>query len=319
LKQIVYHAMDSVMYGMMNYIQWQLRHDVSTPGVLEEYLKKYASWDRFSYFKLMPIEKIVDEPGMISWQSPISSCFVENNRARALFFPASKKQRSNSPTLIILHSLMSSSDLGYRRIASQMNRQGWNVVFPHLPFHYSRTPLHHANGALAITSNLVRTAETLRQAVQEIRQLIHLCQDRGTEQIGLLATSYGGWIGSLLLSVEEVDFAILLQPIINLNLALFESPLKRIMGSLLLSHQISHEHLDRHAHLTAPSYGMPLTSPKRIMVIGGAFDHIAPPKELKHFTSTWNVHYEEVSQGHFGYQAMRRALICMNTLCQAPQ
>lgn len=319
MKKIVYRAMDGVMYGMMNYIQWQLRHDVSTQEILEKYLNKYASWDRSSYFKLMPIEKIVDAPGMLSWQSPIASCFVQNNRARALCFPASKKQRSDSPTLIILHALMSSSDWGYRKIASHMNKQGWNVLFPHLPFHYSRAPLHYANGALAITSNLVRTAETLRQAVQEIRQLIHLCQDRGVERIGLLATSYGGWIGSLVLSVEEVDFAILLQPIINLNLALFESPLAKVMGSLLLHHQITRDHLDRHAHLTAPSHDKPLTSPKRIMVIGGAFDHIAPPQELKRFTSKWNVHYEEVDQGHFGYQAMKRALVFMDTLCKVPQ
>lgn len=144
-----------------------------------------------------------------------------------------------------------------------------------------------------------------------MRQLINWLQCQGSRRIGLLGTSYGGWIASLLLSLEPVDFAILLQPIVNLKLALFESPLKQILGSLLLRHGVSSQHLERHAHLTGPSYAKPLTAPSRIAIIGGTYDRIAPPSALKHFASNWNVRYEEVSQGHFGYQAMKTALPLM--------
>jgi pimeloyl-ACP methyl ester carboxylesterase len=210
---------------------------------------------------------------------------------------------------------MSATDLGYRRIAAQMNRQGWNVLFPHLPFHYSRKPQHHANGALAITADLIRTAETVRQAVQEIRQLMVWSQHRGSRRIGLLATSYGGWVASLLLALEPVDFAILLQPIINLGRATFKSPLARVMGSLLQANGITREHLERHAHLIEPSHVIPLTSPKRIAIIGGKYDRISPTEQLKNFSSSWNAYYEEVHQGHFGYQAMKRALVMMEQFC----
>ena len=58
---------------------------------------------------------------------------------------------------------------GYQRIAHRFNENGWNAIFPHLPFHYSRVPRGHFNGALALTANLPRNGETLRQAVKEMR------------------------------------------------------------------------------------------------------------------------------------------------------
>lgn len=312
MKKLIYHSMDGIMYTMMNYMQWQLRHEATTQARLEAYLKEYASWDRPSYFATMPMQELEQQTHFLSWKSPLSSSFVENNRVRALFFPSSKKHSFKNPTLIILHSLMSASDRGYRRIAAQMNSQGWNVLFPHLPFHYSRTPSHHANGALAITTDLIRNAETVRQAVQEIRQLMAWTRNQGSTTIGLLATSYGGWIASLLLSLEPVDFAILLQPIIDLNVATFQSPLARVMGSVLQSHGITEEHLDRHAHLTGPSHAKPLGSPKRIVLIGGKYDLISPPRQLQKFSSHWGACYEEAEQGHFGYQAMKQALVTMS-------
>jgi hypothetical protein len=137
---------------------------------------------------------------------------------------------------------------------------------------------------------------------------------QGSERIGILATSYGGWLASLLLSLEHVDFAILLQPIIDLNVALFHSPLARMMGSSLRAHGVTPAHLDRHAHLTGPAHEQPLTPSERIVVIGGTYDCIAPPKQLQHFSSNWNVHYEEVAQGHFGYKAMKKAILILQEM-----
>src|SRR6476620_5638265 len=65
----------------------------------------------------------------------------------------------------------------------------------HLPYHYSRFPRGHWNGELAITADLIRNAEGLRQAVIELRQLMATLRERGREEIGVLGTKKGGWIG----------------------------------------------------------------------------------------------------------------------------
>jgi pimeloyl-ACP methyl ester carboxylesterase len=204
---------------------------------------------------------------------------------------------------------MSANDFGYRRIAARFNQKGWNVLFPHLPHHYSRTPRDYANGALAISSDLIRNAETIRQAVIELRQLIGWARRRGSRRIALLGTSYGAWIAALTLSLEETDFTILLQPVADVGHATFGSPASRTMASLLRKNGIHREAIDRHAHLSSPDRLTPLTQPERIVVIGGKHDRLSPPDSLRALCSAWGgARYLEVDQGHFGYRAMNLAL-----------
>src|SRR5262249_42511807 len=127
----------------------------------------------------------------IAWRSPIETQFPANNIAHADFFPS--EHGRSAPTVFILHALMSASPIGYRRWADHLNEFGGNVCFMHLPYHYSRVPRGYWNGELAITCDLIRNAEGLRQGVVELRQLMSALRERGSGEFGVLATSYGGW------------------------------------------------------------------------------------------------------------------------------
>ena len=131
---------------------------------------------------------------------------------------------------------MSANDLGYRRIAAQLNRRGWNAALMHLPYHYSRVPRGYSNGALALTSNLPQNAETLRQAVTEVRQLMEYFRRNGCPDFGMIGTSYGGWVGALVSFVErEFRFVTLLQPIADIEHAIWESPASSMIRRALVS------------------------------------------------------------------------------------
>src|SRR5258708_33014381 len=95
-----------------------------------------------------------------------------------------------------MHALMSTSSVGYPRCAMHFNQLGWNACLVRLPYHYSRVPRGYWNGELAITCDLVRNAEGLRQGVIELRQLIAGLRIHGCRDFGVLATSYGGWAGA---------------------------------------------------------------------------------------------------------------------------
>ena len=69
-----------------------------------------------------------------------------------------------APTVLMLHALASASDKGYRLWARRFNAAGWNACFVHLPYHYSRVPPGYHNGELAITPDLVRTAQGFARA-----------------------------------------------------------------------------------------------------------------------------------------------------------
>jgi pimeloyl-ACP methyl ester carboxylesterase len=137
-----------------------------------------------------------------------------------------------------------------------------------------------------------------------------LFRTRGADRFGLIATSYSGWIGSILLSLEEdFQFAALLQPLVDIEEAIWNSPAALTIRSRLHQHLIRPGVSRQHAHLSSPLDGKPLIDPKRIHLIGGEFDQIVPVKTLQRLVEAWGVeNLEIVPQGHFGYVAMNRAL-----------
>ena len=300
-------GMDGAMCGMMNVLQWRRRADSCTKKELADYLDAFSPMTREEYYHVPPAVYLRQHDGWIAWNTPLPSGFPENDRARVRFYPAAKK---GAPVLLLLHALMSASDVGYRRVAATFNKRGWSVAFPHLPYHYSRTPKSTLNGELAITADLVRNAEGLRQAVVELRQLMALLRTRGASEFAIIGTSYGGWTGALLSFLEhDFRFMALVQPIVNVEKAIWENPGAHSMRRSLRSLGHARNQITRHDHLISPLHGIPLCRPERIVVTAGLYDRISPLEELKVLTSRWKgARLLRVRQGHFGYRALRETL-----------
>jgi hypothetical protein len=237
---------------------------------------------------------------VLRWRSPYPSGYAANDRAHALLF----LPHPGGPTVLMFHALASTSDKGYRNWARRFNAVGWNACFVHLPYHYSRVPAGHSNGELAITPDLVRTAQGLRQGVAEVRQLMAWLRGRGTREFGLWATSYGGWIGALLLGVEaDFRFAVLQAPIVNVEHAIWESATARHLCAELGRVGIDHSLVERHAHLTFPAEVQPACGAERVLMAAGVWDHIARSEDIAALHGNWaGSSLVSVEQGHFGFR-----------------
>jgi pimeloyl-ACP methyl ester carboxylesterase len=246
----------------------------------------------------------------LSWRSPIETAFAANNTARVDLFRTYARKWTDAPTVFLLHSLMSSSPTGYYRWAERFNELGWNACFVHLPYHFSRVPTGYWNGELAITPDLIRNAEGLRQSVIELRQLMESLRAHGCRKFGVLATSYGGWIGALLTLVErDFRFVALMSPIVNVEHAIWQSPAARRVRRELIQANVERALVARHFHLSSPLHGQPLCDPTRILFVTGEFDSIAPPAEIEAIHQTWRgSELLRVRQGHFGYRMMRETI-----------
>lgn len=301
-------SLDSVMCALINGIQWRLRNHVCTPEELDTYLSACEPVSRALFYKVHGTPDVVRVGNYLEWRSPVQTAFPENQTARARVFLSARGFRA--PTVIFLHALMSANDAGYRRIAARLNRRGWNAALMHLPYHYSRVPRGYFNGALALTSNLPQNAETLRQAVTEVRQLMKFLRASGCPEFGMIGTSYGGWVGALVSFLEkEFRFVTLLQPIADIEHAMWESPAAFMIRKTLLAARIHPGVSRRHAHLTSPMDGRPACEGNRVLIIGGTYDTIAPPSVLKRLAQVWpESRFTLVEQGHFGYVAMREAM-----------
>jgi 1-acyl-sn-glycerol-3-phosphate acyltransferase len=242
------------------------------------------------------------------WSSPIKTQFPVNNVAHADFFLC--PNGINAPTVFLLHALMSVSHIGHQRYARRFNELGWNACLVHLPYHFSRVPRGYWNGELAITCDLIRNAEGLRQGVIELRQLISALRQRGCREFGVLATSYGGWIGALLAMVErDLGFVALMAPIVNIEHAIWTSPASRFIRRELHRANIEPSLVARHFHLSSPLHNQPLCDSARVLFVSGEFDSIAPAEQIEAIQRKWRgSELLRVRQGHFGYRMMRETI-----------
>ncbi len=311
LRRAAATAVDSLMCASMNLLQSRHRLHARSRDEMERYVvecEKLTAHDYYAASDDVDLAGAIGNGASVAWRSPIETKFPANNTARADFFRCSRGW--SAPTVLMLHALMSASHIGYRRWARRFNELGWNACFVHLPYHYSRVPRGYWNGELAITADLIRNAEGLRQGVIEVRQLIAALRTRGCRDFGVLGTSYGGWIGALLAMVErDFRFVALMAPIVNVEHAIWESPATVSMRRELFRKKIEPALVARHFHLSSPAHNEPLCKADRVLFVAGDFDLIARPTDVEAIHRKWRgSELLRVPQGHFGYRMMRETI-----------
>jgi len=313
LRRATSTVVDFGMCAAMNLLQSRHRLNGQSAEAMERYVAECEKLTPRVYYVAPDDVDLARAIGNLSsatvtWPSPIQTEFSRNNTARAEFFPSAHAR--TAPTVFMLHALMSATHIGYRRWATRFNELGWNACFVHLPYHYSRVPRSYWNGELAITADLIRNAEGLRQGVMEVRQLIAALRSHGCREFGVLGTSYGAWIGALLACVEsDFRFLALMAPIVNVEHAIWQNPASAFMRRELRRARIAPELVARHYHLSSPLHNQPVCDPARVLFVSGDFDLIARPADIDAIQQKWRgSELLRIPQGHFGYRMMRETI-----------
>src|ERR1700730_5118366 len=304
-------GVDALMCAAMNLLQSRHRLHTRSSDEMEVYVAQCEKLTAHEYYAApqdVDLAGAIGNGASVTWRSPIETKFFANNTARADFFLCARGW--SAPTVLMLHALMSASHIGYRRWARRFNELGWNACFVHLPYHYSRVPRGYWNGELAITADLIRNAEGLRQGVMEVRQLIAALRSHGCREFGVLGTSYGAWIGALLACVEsDFRFFALMAPIVNVEHAIWQNPASAFMRRELRRARIAPELVARHYHLSSPLHNQPVCDPARVLFVSGDFDLIARPADIDAIQQKWRgSELLRIPQGHFGYRMMRETI-----------
>lgn len=312
MKEFVARCSDGVLCALLNTVHRMGRGGDASRDALETYIERWSASTVADYFGFEPpgsaLEGFDFSRRVHRWPGPAGEGFHLGDHAAIEYFPG--PFGADRPTLILLHALMSVSATGYRRLAVQFNRWGWNVCFVHLPFHYSRRPRGYMNGELCISADLVRTAEGLRRAVQELRQLLWMLRRAGCSEFGLLGTSYGAWIGSLLAAVESGwRFVSLVTPVECSSKIIWEGPATVGLRGRLREAGISPELVARHERLVSPRRVTPLGDPARISLFAGEQDQICPLAGVRRLSEAMGGArcYSGV-QGHFGHRLLAMAV-----------
>jgi len=302
---------------------WALTVDIASFGFVNLLQARHplppdfrSQWDRFTSdwagrsleeFYRVPdnfVPPELPDRGRLFFPSPYPGDHELNNRAAFDFFPC--RQGWSAPTMFLAHGLMSVSDFGYRLWARRLNARGWNAVFVHLPYHYSRRLPWHFHGELCVGGNLLRSAAGVRQSVVECRIVLQQLQRKGGRLFGGWGTSYGGWMMALLGCFEPLlQRLILVEPILQIDNAIWQSPSSISMRTALRRVGLGPEDTAGSMRLVCPAQQKPLLSPQHILMLAGQYDRIAPPEEIEELARLWGgAHFACFPQGHVGYTLM---------------
>ncbi|ACD83894.1 alpha/beta hydrolase [Candidatus Methylacidiphilum infernorum] len=298
MKTIFSHLFDCLSISLFNCFQKPciLAADFSVQ------LKLYVQyWQRASLE-----EYYLPDP---RYEKKISASIASGlNRERRLIFPSfirspdsfsnyatfdlfpSIKGWNRSPTMIIVHGLLSLSLKGYKKWIHWLNEQGWNGVLMHLPYHFQRKSPSLLFSARCVQPNLVHTMETLRQSVMDLYTFTRGLRRVGSPLIAGWGISYGAWTISQLCSFDDtLHKLILVEPLLHVHYVIWQSPAGKEIRKKLTRLGITPSETYPHLRLACPSLSKPKLDGQDILIVGGLYDKISPPWILKEIKEKWKV------------------------------
>ena len=299
-------TIDLASFGFVNLLQARHPLPADFRARWDEFTLQWAGRPVSDFYTIPPgfEPPVLPESGRLHFLSPYPGEHEPNNTAAFDFFPCA--QGWTAPTMLLAHGLMSVSDIGYKMWARRLNARGWNAVFVHLPFHYSRRLPGHFHGEYSVGGELIRSALGVRQSVVECRVILQQLSRKGGKLFGAWGTSYGGWIMSLLGCFEPLlQRLILVEPILHIENAIWRSPSSVTIRAALRRVGIGPEETGKNMRLVCPANQTPMPDPRHVLMLAGEYDKIAPPEEIEELSRLWGgTHYACFPQGHVGYTLM---------------
>jgi hypothetical protein len=305
---------DKLAFWAINHLLSRRRNQAFDVEEFEKFVLTWSDRPMTEFYDLSPShENVKNAAGrlrevlhpvccQLQFPSPVSSPYDVNNHIWMelhLGHPIDK-----APIFFIQHGWRSVSIRGYHKMCRGLNQLGVNAAILHLPYHYSRKPKGSFNGELAISSNIVRSAHSLRQAVIEVCWLKNVFRQLGAPHVGLWGTSYGAWISAMAITLDsEFAGALLLEPPVEIEELFWTTPLFSNLQRGLNKLSVPRERISHLFDLVTP-YRHPLKiKSENVLILGSEHDPIGYPDSLKRLNQAWPGSYLEIfPYGHISYR-----------------
>lgn len=155
------------------------------------------------FYALPHVEDFQLENNLLTWTSAIETLSVENNTARARFFPATDS-KANKRRAVLVVPQWNAQPESHVELCRVLNRLGISALRLTMPYHEERRPPELERADHLVSSNIGRTIQSVRQAALDARASVRwLAEHQGFERIGVIGTSIGSCTAFLAFAHEE--------------------------------------------------------------------------------------------------------------------
>jgi dienelactone hydrolase len=121
----------------------------------------------------------------LRFTSPVKTPYPENDLANARWFPA----RGRRAVVLLPH--WNADALAYNSLCRTLNWMGIAVLRLSLPHHDIRRPSEIHRADYAVSANIGRTMDAMRQGVVDVRCCVDWLESQGYNRLGIVGTSLG--------------------------------------------------------------------------------------------------------------------------------
>ncbi|HET7441003.1 MAG TPA: abhydrolase domain-containing 18 [Terriglobales bacterium] len=121
----------------------------------------------------------------LRFTSPVRTPYAENNVVNARWFPA----RGRRAVVLLPH--WNADAVCYSGLCRVLNWLGVAVLRLSMPYHDIRMPAEIKRADYAVSANIGRTLDAVRQGVADIRCCLDWLEQRGYKRLGIAGTSLG--------------------------------------------------------------------------------------------------------------------------------
>lgn len=201
-----------------------------------------------------------------------------------------KEVNQLSMNVIIVHGWRSDSlDRVKKTFLKPFTELGYNLFFVYLPYHFERAAGTAYSGEYMISANVERSIESIKQAVQEIRALIHWIKKQDGGKVSLIGISFGGFIANLTSVVEDqIDQLISIMYPNNLSYEIWHTRIGKYIKQDFEQHGFTYEQLQKAWSILEPERSKPKVQKENILFITSLYDQYIDRKDSDQLWEAWD-------------------------------
>lgn len=283
---------------------WYLRrfligqsHHRTDPSELNHLLTEYKDADAETVYQCPPAPEDVRTRKLkiygslrcedISFPSALPSGYPENDTVFVRRYPDVSVE-GKSVAIINPGWILGHRNPLLLYFASMLKKNGIITAVVDPPFQMERTPKGCWTGELTISGDLVRTFNSIRQGVSDIRATMAYFRAEGASRIALIGLSMGGWMTALTVTAEEdIDLAIIGEPPVDLDEVFGQSKLVETLREDVRASGIDFEELSELSSLLSPMRYPPKVANERIFLLKSNYDCALPPSGTEALWEKW--------------------------------